>query len=309
MKSEILTPDEFTVLPCVERPESKIADDRDTESIREQGIRIPVVAVEHDGKRYLAKGLRRLRIAKRLNVQVPTVTHPLPKGREIEEYVRELRFWLSQHFQQLAPSQKAEIVKKIKAMRISEGKVTNKVVAKLLGVDQDTITNILAIDRYAPEIVREIDAGKLTMQRARAFDGITEEGQRIIWKEHAEDIKTAPGKSAQKFVRKKYSPKKHPDFYLNPDRAAERIAKKSEPSRVKKPRKTVTTSEVRRATASVEMKELELREGEKELRENQKNEISPAIVPITAILRSDDLRAKIPAEIIEGFEVFIERFG
>lgn len=304
MKSGQIPIDRVVILPCIERPPSKVADDRDTKSIAASGIQQPLIGVEFEGEIYLAKGLRRIRIGKHLKLKTaPFVYDKLPKGREIEEYVRELRMILQMHRQDLCPSQKAELVETLKA----QFDMSHKDVSLYLGVDPDTVTNWLAIRRYVPEIVREVDAGVLTVQKARVFDGLTDEAQKKILTKHRDELVNLPWKTVHKSIRTKYSPASHPQFYRNASKASKRLGK-DKGTRKPKPRTTVTPNEQRRLLTSVEMKDLELKEGRAELQEiNRKN--MAATIPIAAILRDEDLRAMVPEEVIEGFEVFLERHG
>lgn len=304
MKSGQIPIDRVVILPCVERPASKVADDRDAKSIAASGIQQPLIGVEHQGEIYLAKGLRRIRIGKHLKLKTaPFVYDKLPKGREVEEYVRELRMILQMHRQDLCPSQKAELVETLK----TQFDMSHKDVALYLGVDADTITNWLAIRRYVPEIVREVDAGILTVQKARVFDGLTEDAQKKILTKHRDELVNLPWKTVHKAIRTKYSPKSHPEFYRNASKASKRLGK-DKATRKPKPRTTVTPNEQRRLLTSVEMKDLELNEGKLELKEKD-TKIRAAAILIAAVLRDEDLSAATPPEVLEGFQVFNERFG
>lgn len=286
MKSLTLSPKDITVLSFVERPLSRVADDRDAKSIAEAGIKIPLIVVEHDGAYYLANGLRRWRIAKSLKLTaLPCVAYEVPSGKTLEQWVRHLRLITEQHAQNLAPTQKAAVVRQIMALPVKDGeRVTKKDAAVFLGVDTDTVTNWLSIERYVPEIAKEIDAGRLTMQRASVLKGLSPDDQREAWKEKKKAILTLPVRRVKKMLKRPTTDKR------------------TQP----KPRKTITANEHSRLLTSVELKEIELEEGKQEMRDLQ-TEINQAIAPINAILRDEELRAMVPEPVIAGFQVFAER--
>lgn len=95
MKSQLVSIDRITVPDFVERPLSKVADDRDRQSIAAVGIQQPLVCIADGERLLLAKGLRRLKIARSLGMgKVPVITADLPRGYDAETYVRELRLAL-----------------------------------------------------------------------------------------------------------------------------------------------------------------------------------------------------------------------
>lgn len=293
MRHELVPIDEVIVLDCVQRPLSKVPDDRDTMSVKASGIQQPLVMIEHEGQKYLAKGLRRLRIARHLELpRVPAVILPLPDGREIEEYVREIRLVLQVHRQDLAPSQKAGIVDTLK----EKFGMTHKEVAAYLGIAPDSVTNWLAFRQYIEPVKRALDAGKLTMQAARVFDGMTDKGQRAVWTSHAKELTDSPGGKIHKRLRHEYPPTDYPEFYRDPELITQRLARKSG-KRKGATRTTITTQEKRRLETSLEVKERELKDT-REDHDALKREINAAIVPIGAILRNEKLRQLVPVEML-----------
>lgn len=300
MKSKLVSPEKLVVLDCIERPAAKVADDRDTESIKQIGIREPLIGIEWEGDDYLVDGERRRRIAVHLGIRsVPVVAYEKPDGKTIEEAVRHLRFLLAHHEQDLIPSQKCAII-----LQMKEFGMKHKQIAKALGISPDSVTNWLSIRSYIPEIVREIDSGRLTSQKARVFDGMTPEGQKTLWKAHKQEIIDLPGGQAHKVLRAQYSPDKHPEYYRKAEMIAARMQRAPQRRKARK-RVNITPDEKRRLNTSVEIKEIELREGTEEL-EQWKREINASIVPIRAVLRSEKLRSLVPAETLEELQAFAE---
>lgn len=284
MKSASIALSEIVVLPFVTREFDKIADDRDTNSIRQSGIQQPLALVMHQGTPYLIDGLRRHRIAKLLRYgEVPCVLSKLPKDADLEAYVREWRFVLNNHRQDLSPSQKAEMVQKFK----TEFGMKNKQVAAFLGMDPDSVTNWLAVTRYIPQVVKKLDAGELTMDAARVFVGMTPEGQKAVLKEHSEELQAGSGSLMKQVIRERYSPTEHPEFYVNPDRVKDTIAKRSTKAR---PRASLSSDEKRRQLTSLEMKEAEVRILNKEDADLKKR-CAVAAPIVAAALRSEKVVA------------------
>lgn len=300
MKIGYIAIDRVVVPQAVQRPADPAADSRDLEHIRKHGIERPLVMVR-DGKRILlAKGLRRLRFAKTLKLaKVPFILHPVPKGYKTEDYIRELRFALFQHREDPKPSVKCAMVLELKA-RFG---MSNKEIAAYRGVDQDTITNWVALKNYIPEVVQAIDSDQLTMAAARVFDGMSEKGQAHVWKRHARDLVGTGKNGVHKRIRALYPPSDNPTLYRQPELVAQRLARKAGKRKGKV--QAITTNEKRRLLSSVELREIELREGIEE-EKRLKAQITAAIAPIAAIMRSDTLRLAIPPETREEFERFQE---
>lgn len=297
MKTLSLSPDALTVLPAVaERSASRVADGHLRASIEKGGIQQPLIAVQDGERLLLCKGVRRLRIARLLNLKrVPVLVYDVPEGMDPEKYVKELRVILF-HRQDLLPSQKAELVGILK----ERFKMTNSQVAAYLGIASDSVTNWQAASRYLPEIVKAMDAGKVTMQAARVFDGLTEAGQKTIWKAHAREL-MENGAGAHKRLRTQYPPASFPDFYHAPKLIARRLKMKGG----KRKSGGMTPAEKQRLADSNELKEIEVREGKAELAVlKRQNEAATPLVAAT--LRNDDLRAMVPAEMLPELERFAE---
>lgn len=302
MKSELIPTDRITVLDFVERPLSKVADDRDRRSIEQLGIKQPLVLVRDGDRLLLAKGLRRLRIAKSLGLgKVPCVVEKA-RGGSPADYVRELRLVLQEHRQDLFPSQKCGLVNELK----DRFGMSNKQVAAYLGIDADSVTNWLAVGNYIKPVVEALDSGRLTMQAARVFDGMTEDGQAKVWSLHGSDLAVLPGGGMHKAIRAEYHPEKFAHFYRQPELVADRLQRKSG-KRKAKTRPKLTDNEKRRMQSSLDMKELEIREGNEELKA-MKAEIAATVPMVAAILRMPVLTAMVPEEMRAELERFAEIF-
>lgn len=301
MKSELISTDRITVLDAVDRPLSKVPDDRDRRSIEQFGIRQPLVGVRDGERILLAKGLRRLRIAKSLGMgKVPIVLEDAPKGFTPADYVRELRLTLQEHRQDLFPSQKCSLIMELK----KRFGMNNKQVAAYRGIDPDSVTNQLAIANYIRPVVEALDSGRLTMQAARVFDGMTEEGQEEVWRRHGADLSVLPGGGMHKSIRAEYHPDKFAHFYRQPELVASRLSRKSGKRRTKG-RSALTSNEKRRLQSSLEMKELEIREGTEEYKAMKTDCVSAAPI-VAAIRRSDNLRGFVREETMAELERFAE---
>lgn len=303
MKSALIAADRIIVPDFVERPLSKVADDRDRRSIEAHGIQQPLVLVADGARLLLAKGLRRLRIAKSLGLgKVPYVEAPVPKGYTPEDYVRELRLALDMHRADLLPSQKCALVEDLK-QRFS---MQNKQLAAYLGIDQDSVTNWLAVRNYIPEVVVALDRERMTMGAARVFDGMSEKGQQAVWKKHSEELSGSGKAGVHKHIRKLYPPASFPAFYRQPELVASRLARKAT-KRKAKGAPTITSNEKRRMMSSVELKSIELSEGQGDLKKME-TEIQAAIAPIAAIMRAEKLWALVPEDMRPEIERFAEVF-
>lgn len=292
--SEIVVPAEF-----VREESSKVDDDILAKSIREGGVQQPLVLLR-DGDGYrLVKGSRRLAVARALGLpRVPAVVDTLPDGEQIDDYARRLRFILDEHRQDLMPSQRAALIEKMKETL----GLSSKQVAAYLGVDQDSITNWLAIRRYTPSIVKAMDSGALTQKSARVFDGMTPAGQDRVWQLHGEMLCAGAG-DVHKELRAKYPPEQFPAFYRNPERIAARLERKAG-TRKSKGRVDYSAAEKKRLMHSVDMKEAEIAEFRAEAKELKK-EIDEATPVIRAIIANKKLWAMVP----ESMRAELERFG
>lgn len=280
--------------------DSKVDDDILTKGIRESGIQQPLVLIqEGDGYR-LVNGSRRLAIARTLGLpRVPAVLAKVPPGETVEKFARRLRFILNHHHQPLLPTQRGTLILELKrAMNL-----TNAEVARYRGVDEDTIMNWLSVLKFVPEVQAAIDAEALTMKDARVFVGMTEEGQRALWKRNAREICGA-GEKAHKLMRQKYPPAQFPKFYSNPGLVASRLERKQGKRKGGK-REDYTAAEKRRLMRDEEIKRAELEEKKLEVKESQA-EIRDAVPFVAAFLRDPKLKKLIPRAMLPELERFAE---
>lgn len=300
----ILVPVEAIGVPAgATRPRpNKLEDEVLLRSIRQGGVQQPLVVLAVGNGYQLVDGGRRLEAARALGLpKVPAVVDIPPGDVDPLTYGRRIRFILDEHRQDLLPSQKAELILKLKeTMGLNNGQM-----AAYLGVDPDSITNWLAIRRYIPDVVRAIDVGALTMQQAKAMEGMGEEGQRTVWKKHAEELMQARGGSHRR-IREQYNPEKYPHFYVNPEKRLAILARGKRKGGGKA-KINYTAEEKKKLLASVEMKEAEIAELKEEMNQN-KREITAAAPIIAALLRENKLRALIPEEMLPELERFAESY-
>jgi ParB/RepB/Spo0J family partition protein len=295
--SKIDVPSEY------QRDESKVRDDIVRKSIKEAGVQQAVVVVPNGSRYTLVKGSRRIRFAKELGIpKVPAVVDSVPKGEDPERYRDRLRFVLDKCRQDLKPSQKAEVVTTLKTMF----GMTHRQIAAYLGIVPDSVRNWLAPTKYIAPIVQAIDAGTLTMQSARVFDGLSPDGQAAVWKDHARELVSTDGKKLHKQLRKQYPPDKFGTYYRDANLTTERLTRKGG-TRKAKPRPNISTDEKKKLLRSFELREAELQEFQEELK-TLKAEINASIAPISAILRSEKLLAMVPQEMREELQVFAEKY-
>lgn len=302
MIADTIPLDRITVRPWCERPLSKLADDRDRNSIAAHGIQQPLVLVRAGDELLLAKGLRRLRIAESLSKkEVPVIIVDPPKGRTADDYAQELRLALDLNRQDLVPSQKAGIIERLKQPPFG---MNNTQVAAYIGIDPDTVTNLLAVKSYRKPIVQAIDSGRLTMQSARVFVGMSPEGQDEVWKRHGEELMSSTGGRMHKVLRRQYAPQKFPQFYRDAELVARRL-KRSAGGKSARKRTGLTENEKRRLSVSLELMETRIDTGRKEIKfYDTANRMCIPI--IAAIVRDEELLALFPADELKAWsELFV----
>lgn len=295
--------DQITISPEFNRwGDSKTDDGILVKSVEKGGVQQPVILLRDGDTLHLVKGSRRIGAAKAVGIpKVSAVIDQLPDGETVEPYSRRLRFILDEHRQDLLPSQKADLILKLKdTLNLNNGQV-----AAYLGVDADSITNWLAIRRYVPEVVAAMDAGALTQQVARVFDGMSPEGQKHVLKEHKDDLITNRKAGVHKVIRSLYPPTKFPTYYQNADKAAARLKSKKASKRQSKPRQTFSTDEKKKLLRSVDMKEDELDELKAEQKELKEECIATGPI-VAAIMRNPRLKKLVPESMLEELERFAE---
>lgn len=283
------------------RAPDKINDDILRGSIVAGGVQQLLVTVP-DGKRYIvAKGIRRMDIATSVGIsKLGALIVEAPSGVEPIAHARRLRVLLTFLRDDPAPSVRAKIVEQLK----TQFKMTNTAVAQYLGINQDTVTNWTAVRFYVPEVVEALDRGALTMQAARVFNGMSESGQKKVWKAEGEELMQAAGGRMHKVLRAKYPPTKFPHFYKEPDKIASRLGKaKGRRKRLTKP--SYTPAEKSRMHVNLEMKEASLRDFTADLKQ-YKAEIAAAVPILHAIKRTPELWKLVPDEMRPELERVLE---
>lgn len=285
------------------RTGSRVEDDKLRQSIERTGVQQPLVVSNlGDDKYVLIDGYRRLEIARFLKMKdVPCVVDTVPKGTLPEDYRDRIRFILDEHRQDLVPSQRAVLIKTLKR----NFNMNNRQVGEYLGVDATTIHNWLMVDSYIPDVLRAVDAGEITQHAARVFEGMTEAGQRTIWKRHKKDLKTVSPSKLHRQLRERYHPKEHTQFYSRPEKVIRELDR-VQTKRSSRRRKPIITKDDRETLFSdIELREAELRDAQRDL-DKFKLEITLAARIIRTILQNDRLLALIPHNAREEFERFGE---
>lgn len=286
MKVTYLPIDDLIVPDYVERAADRVEDDLLRKSVERGGIQQPfLIVTPPDGRKILADGLTRLRIARVLSFSsVPCVFDPLPDGEDLERYVKRVRFIVNFHRQDLLPSQEAELIEYFKREPFN---MTHKEIAKHLGIAPDSVTNALSIKFYIGPVAKAVDAGQLTRHAARVFDGLSEKGQKTIWKEHGKELASTPGGVIHAQLRQRYSPEKHPDFYRQPELIAQRL-KRKKGNRRGQARPNMSTKEKLGLMSRVAWEEGELRmfQAESERYDRRRD---ATIIPARQIVRDQEL--------------------
>jgi len=218
-----------------------------------------------------------------------------------EEYRDRMRFILDEHRQDLFPSQRAMLIKTLQ----KNFDMNNRQVGEYLGVDAKTIANWLMVDSYIPEVTRAVDAGEITQHAARVFEGMTETGQRKIWRTHHEDVKTITPSKLHRTLREKYHPKDYVNFYVRPEKVTRQLEQVHGKRTARRRRPIITKAERNNLFSDIELREAELRDAERDL-EKYKLEITLAARIIRAILQNDRLLPLVPSAAREEFERFAE---
>jgi len=302
MTGKLIRVDQVDIPAEYERKSSLVEDDALRRSIQAGGIQQPIVVFEKPNGRFaLVDGFRRIEIARFSDIKtIPAVIDELPKDADPSAYQDRLRFILDEHRQDLLPSQRAALIKQLMAMFAMK----QKDVAAYLGVNAGSITNWLAVDNYSPEIVKAVDTGEINMHAARSFDGIKPEIQPRIFKSLRREFKTLPGGKLHKLVRQKISPKSHPEFYIAPEKTAEKLARKQKGRSAKK-RPRLSRTEKDLLSHDLQLKEVELQDGKQEL-QTLNREITLSTPTIRAIMRDEELVAMMPPETRIEMERFAE---
>jgi ParB/RepB/Spo0J family partition protein len=287
------------VPPEYESKDALVEDDALRRSIEKSGVQQSIVVVP-DGNRFsVAKGARRVRISQIIGLKdIPALVNAPPPGVDVKAYRDRLRMILTQARQDLFPSQRAGMIKRL----IETFRMKQKDVAELLGVDARSIANWLSVERYIPAVVNALDSNAISMHHARAFAGMTPAGQEKVWKTTREKIVAMSGPRAHRLVRSLFDPKKHPEMYVAPEKTLDKLGRR-QGKRSAKARPRLTRSEKEMLARDLDLREVELDEAKGELAELKKA-IALATQPIRAIKHNEDLWLIIPAEMRDELERF-----
>jgi ParB family chromosome partitioning protein len=133
-------------------------------SVREKGVLTPLlVSRTRDGYRLIA-GERRWRAAQRAGIQtVPVVVRETTPAEALELALVE-----NIHRKDLNPIEEAEAYRQC----LEDGKVTQETLARRLGRDRTTITNMLRLLSLPPYIQEDLLEQRLSMGHARVLAGL-----------------------------------------------------------------------------------------------------------------------------------------
>lgn len=291
LTGKLIRIDQIDVPPEYQREESLISEDDATyRSIEKTGIQQPVSVLALPNGRYgLIKGGRRIAIANTLGLKtVPAVVDQLPRDADPKQYQNRLRFILDEHRQDLFPSQRAALIKQL----MSLFGMQQKDVAEYLGVDPASITLWLKIENYAPEIVKLIDTGEISLNAARSFDGMKPEAQPKVYRSLRREFHSVPSRKLHAIVESKFA---RSDVWTD----------KPTPKPKKRRKVRLTHNEKALLAKDLTLKEVELQDGKEEL-QRLNREITLATPVIRAILRDEELVAMLPAEVKPEFDRFAE---
>ncbi len=196
-------------------------------SVKLSGIHQPLAVIPGAGGRFtLVKGTRRLAAAEENGLgKVPVVVNFPPTGlskTDLKNYRDRLRFILDSKRQDLTPSQEVAVIEEAQ----HQFGLNNKEIAALIGWDPATITNKKRILNYAKPIVAAIDRGELTLHHATALDGMKPVGQIKAFAELREQLPHLSGRKMRALVTKRFDPKKNAELWIEPEKAAEKIAER-----------------------------------------------------------------------------------
>jgi hypothetical protein len=118
-----------------------------------------------------------------------------------------------------------------------------------------------------------------------------------------DDMKMREGYKALN-LSSRFSPSSHPQFYVSPEKTAEKL-KRKQVGRKSRRRPKLTRDETEVLSRDLSLREVELENGHAELKQIER-EIKLSTQPIRAILRSQKLLAMLSSEIREEFDRFAE---
>lgn len=306
MKTDLLSTDRLTLTAFHERPSGGAEDVTLERSIKDTGIQQPLVVLRVGDDYQLIDGGRRLIIARRLGLpKVPVAVHEVPKGEDAGLYGLKLRFALDEHRQDLFPTQRAQLLQKIKDTR----GFGNTELAAYLGVVPESIRNWLSPISYCPEVQDMLDRGVFTMNAARVFEGMSPHGQVWVLKHHLAELTGEGGKDALPArLRAKYPPAKFRNFYTNPEATERNLGLAKQRRAAVRSRVAATpAAEKRKLLESVEMKQAEIRDNKEEIAA-MKEDIEKAVIPVATVIRTPQLWALVPEDMREELKMFAQHY-
>jgi ParB/RepB/Spo0J family partition protein len=283
----------------------KVDDEILRNSIKLTGVQQPLVVVRiSDTDYWVVDGIRRLRIAQSLGItELPCVLdHGVEDIDDGEAYRNRIRFILDEHRQDLLPTQRAALIKKLQ----ESFELTGKQVGLYLGVTPGTIANWTLIDKLIPELQKAIDDGKLNLHTSRAFAGMTCKGQKEVWEKHQDAVVNMSGGRLHRFVRETYLPAEFPGMYESPETAMRQLTRKSQPRRARK-REVVSVTEKKALLRDVDAKKIELEDKQSQIKEFNAD-IEAAIPVIKSLRQNKSLWENLPAAVRADFEEFASRY-
>ncbi|MFH1347559.1 MAG: ParB/RepB/Spo0J family partition protein [Candidatus Margulisiibacteriota bacterium] len=145
-------------------------------SIKEQGVIEPILVRMRDGKYELVAGERRWRAAKEAGLAVvPSIVKDFTDEQSLELALIE-----NLQREDLNPMDEAEGYSRL----ISEFKITQEQVAKKVGKNRSTVTNMLRVLSLPEKIKHSLRGGEISVGHARALLATTESARQLdIWKQ------------------------------------------------------------------------------------------------------------------------------
>lgn len=301
MTGKLIRLDQIVFPPEYEREPDAKFDERLEDSVEKSGVQQSIIVFQRaDGRYDLCKGGSRIQRAEGLgHTTIPAVIYKYPPGVDEKKHRDQLRFELTELRQDLLPSQRANLIKQLMD-KYGLGQKDVPAVLRMK-VNEGTISLWLAILDYHPEIVDLIDRNVITLHSAKAFEGMKRDMQPRVYRQFKREFQTMSGDKLFKLVRSKFSPKKTPAFYDDPETAIRKLEVKKRGRR--KPKRVYSRDEKAELINDVELKEVELRDSKAEL-EQMKKELRLWAIPARAVMRSDELRLMMPP----GVEAELERY-
>ncbi len=285
----------------------KVDDDILRNSIALTGIQQPLIVArlsEGNGEYFVIDGVRRLRVAQDLGLEkVPCVVDSVPSDSEGRlEYGNRIRFILDEHRQDLLPTQRAELIERLK----QSFKMTGKGVAAFLGVTPGTISNWTIVNHLISEVKNAVNSERISIHAARAFGGVTEAGQRKIWEEHQVEIEQMSADRLHRFLRETYPPDTYGEMYKCADATKRRLARPKSNRRVRS-RPNISRQEKTSLLHDVDAKRIELEDKKSQIKELQEH-IEAAVPVIEALRETPKVWKTLSQSARDDFQEFAERF-